>query len=207
MYIPDHYKNENQAELIGFIHENPFGIIVIQGENAPIASHIPFMIKGSPEDGYHLVGHLSKKNQIAQLLKNSMSVLIIFNGPQHYISSSWYKEEEVPTWNYIAVHAYGSVSIQSDSALLDSLHELVAQHEKLEKNPVDLTKMRPETINQYKGVIGFTISINTLEGAYKLSQTRKEDHQSIERELADKNNFQATEISNAMKKTNQFPSK
>jgi transcriptional regulator len=207
MYIPNHYKNENQAELIDFIHENSFGIIVIQGENAPIASHIPFMIKGSPEDGYHLVGHLSKKNQIAQLLKNSMSVLIIFNGPQHYISSSWYKEEEVPTWNYIAVHAYGSVSIQSDSALLDSLHELVAQHEKYEKNPVDLTKMRPKTINQYKGVIGFTISINTLEGAYKLSQTRKEDHQSIERELADKNNFQATEISNAMKKTNQFPSK
>ena len=207
MYIPNHYKNENQAELIDFIHENPFGIIVIQGENAPIASHIPFMIKGSPEDGYHLVGHLSKKNQIAQLLKNSMSVLVIFNGPQHYISSSWYKEEEVPTWNYIAVHAYGSVSIQSDSALLDSLHELVAKHEKYEKNPVNLTKMRPETINQYKGVIGFTISINTLEGAYKLSQTRKEDHQSIERELADKNNFQATEISNAMKKTNQFPSK
>lgn len=207
MYIPNHYKNENQAELIDFIHENPFGIIVIQGENAPIASHIPFMIKGSPEDGYHLVGHLSKKNQIAQLLKNSMSVLVIFNGPQHYISSSWYKEEEVPTWNYIAVHAYGSVSIQSDSALLDSLHELVVQHEKYEKNPVNLTKMRPETINQYKGVIGFTISINTLEGAYKLSQTRKEDHQSIERELADKNNFQATEISNAMKKTNQFPSK
>lgn len=207
MYIPNHYKNENQAELIDFIHENPFGIIVIQGENAPIASHIPFMIKGSPEDGYHLVGHLSKKNQITQLLKNSMSVLVIFNGPQHYISSSWYKEEEVPTWNYIAVHAYGSVSIQSDSALLDSLHELVAQHEKYEKNPVNLTKMRPETINQYKGVIGFTISINTLEGAYKLSQTRKEDHQSIERELADKNNFQATEISNAMKKTNQFPSK
>ena len=207
MYIPNHYKNENQAELIDFIHENPFGIIVIQGENAPIASHIPFMIKGSPEDGYHLVGHLSKKNQIAQLLKNSMSVLVIFNGPQHYISSSWYKEEEVPTWNYIAVHAYGSVSIQSDSALLDSLHELVAQHEKYEKNPVNLTKMRPETINQYKGVIGFTISINTLEGAYKLSQTRKEDHQSIERELADKNNLQATEISNAMKKTNQFPSK
>lgn len=207
MYIPNHYKNENQAELIDFIHENPFGIIVIQGENAPIASHIPFIIKGSPEDGYHLVGHLSKKNQITQLLKNSMSVLVIFNGPQHYISSSWYKEEEVPTWNYIAVHAYGSVSIQSDSALLDSLHELVAQHEKYEKNPVNLTKMRPETINQYKGVIGFTISINTLEGAYKLSQTRKEDHQSIERELADKNNFQATEISNAMKKTNQFPSK
>ena len=207
MYIPDHYKNENQAELIGFIHENPFGIIVIQGENAPIASHIPFMIKGSPEDGYHLVGHLSKKNQIAQLLKNSMSVLIIFNGPQHYISSSWYKEEEVPTWNYIAVHAYGSVSIQSDSALLDSLHELVAQHEKHEKNPVDLTKMRPETINRYKGIIGFTISIDTLEGAYKLSQTRKEDHKSIESELADKNNSQATEISNAMKKANQFPSK
>ena len=84
---------------------------------------------------------------------------------------------------------------------------MVAEHEKHEKNPVDLTKMRPETINQYKGVIGFTISINTLEGAYKLSQIRKEDHQSIERELADKNNFQATEISNAMKKTNQFPSK
>ena len=67
--------------------------------------------------------------------------------------------------------------------------------------------MRPETMNQYKGIIGFTISIDTLEGAYKLSQTRKEDHQSIERELVHKNNFQATEISKAMKKANHSPSK
>lgn len=207
MYIPDHYENKNQEELIHFINENPFGIIVVQGENAPVASHIPFMVKGSSKDGYQLVGHLSKKNQIAQLIKKALPVLVIFNGPQHYISSSWYKQEEVPTWNYIAVHAYGSIAIQSDKALLDSLHELVAKHEKHEKNPVDLKKMRPETINQYKGIIGFTISIDKLEGAYKLSQTRKEDHQSIESELAQKDNFQATEISKAMGKVNHTPSK
>ena len=114
MYIPDHYENKNQEELIHFINENPFGIIVVQGENAPVASHIPFMVKGSSKDGYHLVGHLSKKNQIAQLIKKALPVLVIFNGPQHYISSSWYKQEEVPTWNYIAVHAYGSIAIQSE---------------------------------------------------------------------------------------------
>ena len=67
--------------------------------------------------------------------------------------------------------------------------------------------MRPETINQYKGIIGFTISIDRLDGAYKLSQTRKEDHQSIESELAQKDNFQATEISKAMGKVNHTASK
>ena len=77
MYIPDHYENKNQEELIHFINENPFGIIVVQGENAPVASHIPFMVKGSSKDGYHLVGHLSKKNQIAQLIKKALPVLVI----------------------------------------------------------------------------------------------------------------------------------
>ena len=67
--------------------------------------------------------------------------------------------------------------------------------------------MHPETNIEYKRIIGFTISIDKLEGAYKLSQTRKEDHQSIESELAQKDNFQATEISKAMGKVNHTPSK
>lgn len=200
MYIPEHYQNKDTQSLINFIINNPFGIIVVQGAQAPIASHIPFMVKGNAIEGYTLVGHLSKKNEIASILKDALSVLVIFNGPQHYISASWYKEEEVPTWDYIAVHVYGSVTIQSDESLLCALHELVKYHEREEKNPADLNKMRPETLNQYKGVIGFTITINELEGAFKLSQTRKEDHESIQKELKNKGTSQATEIAKAIKK-------
>jgi len=73
MYIPDHYENKNQEELIHFINENPFGIIVVQGENAPVASHIPFMVKGSSKDGYHLVGHLSKKKSNSTINQKSIA--------------------------------------------------------------------------------------------------------------------------------------
>lgn len=198
MYIPKHYQNNNQKTLVSFIKANPFGILVTQGGAAAWATHIPFMIKGNAANGYELLGHLSKANAQWQAFEHQKQVLVIFNGPQHYISASWYKEEEVPTWDYIAVHATGKISVLPQEALLVHLHELVHEHEKEEKNPVSLEKMSERTKSQYKGVVGFSIKITKLEGAYKLSQTRKEDHLAIKKALCQKDSFQAKEVAKAI---------
>jgi transcriptional regulator len=200
MYIPKHYQNNNQEALIAFIKAHPFGILVTQGESAPWATHLPFMLRGDAQSGFHLVGHLSKANPQWKAFANQKEVLVVFNGPQHYISASWYKEEEVPTWDYIAIHAYGPITIMNDEELITALHQLVNHHEKGEKKPLDLSKMSLQTLEQYKGVIGFSIAVNKLEGAYKLSQTRKEDHSNIATELLEKESFQATEIAKAIQR-------
>ncbi len=200
MYIPKHYQNNNEQELVSFIKEHPFGILVTQTEGAPWATHLPFMLQGDATHGYTLLSHLSKANEQWQHFEDQKEVLVIFNGPQHYISSSWYQEEEVPTWDYIAVHVYGEIEIMDEASLKKALHELVQIHEKEEKNPVDLGKMSPHTQAQHRGVVGFSININKLEGAYKLSQTRKEDHPEIIRELENKESPQAKAIADAIKK-------
>lgn len=203
MYIPKHYQNNDEQELVSFIKEHPFGILVTQGNNAPWATHLPFIIQGNTTDGYTLVSHLSKANLQWEDFKNQKEVLVIFNGPQHYISASWYGEEEVPTWDYIAIHAYGEIEIMDEEALKKALQELVHTHEKKEKNPVDLSKMSPHTQSQYKGVVGFTVQVKRFEGAYKLSQTRKKDHPSIIKELKEKKTPQATAVAKAIEKENK----
>jgi len=105
MYIPDLYKNENQQEIEHFLHENGFAILVNQTNGKLWGTHTPLFLE-KQNNKLILSGHISRENQQAKSLINSDEVLAIFNGPHTYISSSWYDHENVPTWNYIAVHVY-----------------------------------------------------------------------------------------------------
>ena len=126
-------------------------------------------------------------------------MLCIFNGPHAYISSSWYKEEEVPTWDYIAVHVYGKLSVLDENATMGSLQRLVDRYEKDSANPMSLHDFSSKTLRQVKGIIGFQIEINTIQAAYKLSQTRSEDHASILKNLKERG-VTATEIARHIEK-------
>lgn len=179
MYIPHYYKNENLEEIKAFLQENSFGILINQVDGRPWATHIPLELDKSVEGKDLLVSHLAKANPQAQNLKNGAEVLCIFNGPHAYVSSSWYAEEEVPTWDYIAVHVYGTVTLLTEQETKQSLHKLVAKHEKTSENPISLSDMSPNTLKQVKGVVGFQIEIREIQAAYKLSQTRPEDHPKI----------------------------
>ena len=183
MYIPHHYKNENLEEIKEFIRQNSFGILVNQLDGIPWATHIPMELETNADGKDVLVGHIAKANPQWKSFRDQATVLCIFNGPHAYISSSWYKEEEVPTWNYIAVHVYGTLSTLTEAATMEALHRLVDKYEKQSKNPVSLQRMSPKTLRQVKGVVGFQIEISSIQAAYKLSQTRREDHPKILTEL------------------------
>ena len=199
MYTPSHYKNENLDEVREFLKQNSFGILINQTDGRPWATHIPLELDVDDEGKDILVGHISKANPQWKSFKGNEEVLAIFNGPHSYISSSWYKEEEVPTWNYIAVHVYGKIQILNDEAVLDSLHKLVDKYEKASTNPVSINNLSHKTMRQIKGIVGFQIGITDIHATYKLSQTRPEDHPKIIEELQKTNNPGSHEIANIIK--------
>ena len=200
MYIPHYYKNENLDQVKEFIQQNSFGILVNQLDGKPWATHIPLELETAKNGKEVLVGHIAKANPQWKAFGNNTTVLCIFNGPHTYISSSWYKEEEVPTWNYIAVHVYGTLSILAEEETMEALHRLVEKYERPSENPVSLQDMSPQTLRQVKGVVGFQIEIDAIQAAYKLSQTREQDHERILAELKKKGDAASRSIADHMDK-------
>ena len=111
MYTPEIYKNENQEEIKKFLQENSFGILINQTNGKLCATHIPLELETTKEGKDILWGHISKENPQWNGFIDNDQILAVFSGPHSYISSSWYDHENVPTWNYIAVHVYGKIKI------------------------------------------------------------------------------------------------
>jgi transcriptional regulator len=200
MYIPEHNKNENWNEIKDFIRQNSFGILVNRYDNKPWATHIPLELEVNENGKDVLVGHIAKANPQWKAFSENEEVLCIFNGPHAYVSSSWYKEEEVPTWNYIAVHVYGKPKILDEALVMASLHRLVDKYERASKNPISLQNMSPKTLRQVKGVVGFQIEITDIQAKYKLSQNRENDHERIIEELGERQDAGSKAVSEHMKK-------
>ena len=200
MYIPELYKNENQEEIHKFIHDNGFAILVNQTNGKLWATHIPLVLE--EKDGKQiLVGHVSKLNPQGESFKTNDDVLAIFSGAHTYISSSWYDHENVPTWNYLAVHVYGKVTILNHEETVNSLKQLVDKYEVISKNPVRLEDFSEKTMREARGIIGFTIEITSIEAVKKMSQNRDaKNYQNIIQELEKTKDNQAIAVAEEMKK-------
>jgi len=203
MYIPEQYKNENISEVRNFLTENSFGILVSQVDGKPWATHIPLELDSDNEGNDILVSHIAKANPQWKQFSEATEVLCIFNGPHSYVSSSWYKDEEVPTWNYISVHVYGTLKIIDEQAVIASMHKLVDKYEQNSECPISINNLSSKTMRQVKGVVGFQIKITEIQAAKKLSQGREQDHPRITEEL-EKRGPDSIAISKEMKK---LPSK
>lgn len=203
MYIPHYYKNENVEEIRDFLTNNSFGILINTLDGKPWATHIPLELMTDSEGKDVLEGHIARANPQWKSFNDAQEVLCIFNGPHSYVSSSWYKEEEVPTWNYIAVHIYGKLKILSEEETMLALHRLVDKYERESARPISLNDMSPKTLRQVKGVVGFQIEISEIQAAYKLSQTRTEDHKKIIEELDSRNDSGSKEIAKHIKDSSQ----
>ena len=138
MYIPEIYKNENQEEIIDFLKKNSFGILINQNNGNIAATHIPLELEINENGKQYLEGHISKENPQWKSFENDNSILAVFSGPHSYISPSWYDHENVPTWNYIAVHVHGKVKILDDKRAILSLKKLIDKYESNSKNPIKI---------------------------------------------------------------------
>jgi transcriptional regulator len=201
MYIPELYKNENQEEIQNFIHQNGFGILVNQTDGKLWATHIPLVLETNKSGEQILVGHVSKLNPQAASFINDNDVLAIFSGAHSYISSSWYDHENVPTWNYLAVHVYGKVSVLTHEQAVNSLKKLVDKYEAKSEKPVRVDNLSEKTMREARGIIAFEIVITSIEAVKKLSQNRDDkNYQNIVSELEKTNENQSITIATEMKK-------
>lgn len=201
MYIPKQFKVHDFEEVREFIQRHSFGTLVTTRKGKPIAAHLPFQLVKEEED-YYLTGHMAYGNPQWRTFENGEDVLAIFQGPHAYISSSWYEQENVPTWNYQAVHIYGAAQILTDLELEQDLALLLKKNEHHRKNPVLWDTLSPELLaKELKGIIGFKIKVNEIQAADKLSQNRHEtDYRTIIKKLQEEQSMNAHEMAEVMKK-------
>ncbi|MFM2369040.1 MAG: Protease synthase and sporulation protein 2 [Bacteroidota bacterium] len=201
MFIPDSYKNENQEEIKKFLQENSFGILINQTDGKLCATHIPLELDTNKDGNQILFGHISKENPQWKGFTDNDRILAVFSGSHSYISSSWYDHENVPTWNYIAVHVYGKIKIIEGDAVVESLKKLVDKYEQNSKNPVRVADLSKKTMMQTRGIVAFEIEITEIQATRKLSQNRDEkNYQNIISELEKTEDIQAIAVANEMKK-------
>ena len=177
MYTPNYFKIENRQEAIDFIKRFSFGTLITIEDGLPIASHIPFTLR-TDGDKQVLTSHIAIANSQCKTLLAGKA-LAIFTEPHAYISPSHYEKElNVPTWNYVAVHAYGNVTIiEDEQAKLAMLKDMITFYndvkylEQWETLPMDFK------LKMIKGLVGFDITVDDLQGKQKLSQNRTDTEQ------------------------------
>jgi transcriptional regulator len=197
MYTLAFARNESEEDLKDFIRKNGFGIVVSTVEGKLWATHIPLILIGDK-----LQGHISRGNKQWRALPQNEEVMVIFQGPNTYVSSSWYDHENVPSWNYIAVHVYGKAHIQSEEELIESLRQLTKKYEQDSVHPVSVDTMSEKFLHtELRGTVGFEIAIERMEASYKLSQNRDEkNHTQIISELEKRGDHNAVSVANEMRK-------
>ena len=204
MHIPTRYKNENPEEIRSFLRANSFGVLVSSKNDEILATHIPLIFETKQDGKEILHAHISKVNDQVAHLEDGTEVLCIFNGPHSYISSSWYDFEEVPTWNYIAVHVRGALRILDKEGLRNSVKSLMDKYETGQEKPVRMEGLSEKTLKQMEGIVGFEIEITSIEAAYKLSQNMNDkNHKGIVSRLRENNNPTEKAIADAMEKSRE----
>jgi transcriptional regulator len=176
MYIPSFNTFPDKQEVISFMQKYSFGTIVTSVNNLPVATHLPFLID-QKDDQVIISSHFAKANPQSKDILNS-DILVIFTEPHAYISPKNYeKDANVPTWNYIAVHAYGKARVlQTEQEHLDLLERTIKNYEADYYNqwmqlPVEYRS------KMIKGITGFEILVTDLQAKSKLSQNRSATEQ------------------------------
>lgn len=199
MYISKLYREEDREKILEFLKQNEFATLVTYDGEKPTASHLLMEVV---EDGERLFvnGHMSRTNPLWKTFEKNPEVLVIFQGPHTYISPTWYNHVNVPTWNYQAVHVYGSPRIVTDHAeAYNLLSKLIKRHEaenqyKLETLPQDFVA------KEMKGIVAFQIEATRIEANYKLSQNRNdEDYHNIVSRLEERDDEMSHGVAEAMK--------
>lgn len=198
MYIPNYFKITDETIAYDIMKEHSFASLISQNNGMPFATHLPLMLN---KENTYLYGHFARPNPQWTDIQNQ-TVLAIFHGPHCYISPSWYETNKaVPTWNYVTVHVYGEVELLEDEhELMNSLLEMVLKYEAPDSS-YRLQDVDGEFLTgMNKGIQGFKIKINKIEGKAKLSQNHSTQRQELVIEQLDQ--FSSTDekqISSLMK--------
>jgi len=179
VYLPPAFREDRLDALHAVIRNAGLATLVSLTDTGLVASHVPLLLDPEPAPYGTLIGHLARPNPQATQSHAEPEALAIFHGPEAYVTPSWYATKRatgkvVPTWNYVAVHAYGPLRFFDDPArLLEIVTRLTERHEAPRAAPWAVADAPAEFIaGMLRGIVGFEMPITRLEGKRKMSQNR-----------------------------------
>lgn len=180
MYVPAHFLEARTEALHRMIVDHPLGTLVSHGDDGLDANHLPFELDASRGPHGTLTGHVARANPVWQSVADGDHVLVIFHGPAAYVSPNWYPSKheshrQVPTWNYVVVHAHGRVVVRDDPRFVRGVvARLTRVHEAAEPKPWKMGDSTPDFIDSMlEKIVGIEIEITRLVGKSKLSQNKE----------------------------------
>ena len=204
MYVPKYNQLEDQAALLAYMRAYSFAALATSGPGGLTATHLPFVIE---EDGGRitLLAHMAKANPQWRDFAAGVEALVIFMQPHAYVSPRLYdSRQNVPTWNYVAVHAYGRpVLIEERAAKIALQQKLIRQHD-----AAYLTQMAELPASyldaRLAAIVSFSIAVTRIDARYKLSQDKNPaERERIARELEASGDSMAAETARLMRKHNR----
>eukprot|EP01037_Dinobryon_pediforme_P036156 gene36156-42963_t len=207
MYLPSHFEENRSEQLHALLRQHPLGLLITQnGAGELAANSIPFMLETDPDGGPGILrGHVARANPLWKEARTDVDSLVVFQGPQAYISPSLYPSKEatgkaVPTWNYIMVQARGKLNIVDDAAWLHAfVTRLTERHEAERPAPWAVSDAPTDYIDSMlKAIVGIEIKLSTLQGKWKVSQNRSSaDQQGVVTGLQRQGDAQAQAMAQA----------
>lgn len=180
MYLSKDFKEERVPVLHEAIRQTRLGTLVTLGADGIEASHVPMLVDPEPQPFGTLKGHVARANPQWRRAAREVPALAIFLGPDAYITPAWYETKRrngkvVPTWNYVAIHAYGPLTFYEDAdRLLALVTQLTETHEAGRDQPWAVSDAPKDFIaGMLKAIVGFELPIARLEGKWKMSQNRE----------------------------------
>ncbi|NML23173.1 hypothetical protein HHL16_20010 [Pseudoflavitalea sp. G-6-1-2] len=176
MYNLPQYVEKDAAELLSFMQQHPFATLIgSDADGCPVATQVPLLIRKEGEE-IRLLGHIMRKTDHHLAFEQNPRVLALFTSPHCYVSPSWYSNQRSGgTWNYMTVHARGTVSFTSDAELAAILRETQNSFENNPASPSNFEQLSEGYVAPLlKAIVGFEIKITSLEAVFKLSQNRDE---------------------------------
>ena len=203
MYVPAAFAETDLTALHDFIERHSFGLLVSQAGGLPFASHLPFLLEREAGPCGALVGHMARANPQWREAAGQ-AVLAVFSGPHAYVSPTWYEAGQVvPTWNYVAVHAYGRVRVVEDeAALLDIVRRSVEVYERNMPRPWSFEGSGAYAERRLAHIVGFRVEVERIEGKWKLNQNHPaERRRKVIRALTERGDENALAVAALMRRT------
>lgn len=203
MYIPKLFHETSWPEIRQVIEGNTFATVVTCNEGLPTATHVPLRLVESADGTAKLQGHMARANAHWKILERGERSLVIFTGPDSYVSPRWYDHVNVPTWNYVAVHVYGKSRLVTDTKEAQELMKgLVDRYEggveperryTVEGLPADFLE------SQMRGIVAFEILVDEIQASFKLSQNRdQKNYENVIAELRNRTDQKSHDIAQIM---------
>ena len=201
MYKFPYFTEPDEGKVFDFMQKNSFAIITGILNNVPVATHVPLEIK-KIDGKLVFTGHIMKGTDHYKAFSENEKVLVIFSGPQCYVSASWYVTKNVAsTWNYMDVQAKGKIKFTNDESTKKIIKDITDKYEDAESEAA-FNKLPKDYVERLsKAIVGFNIEVESVENVFTLSQNHDEQtRKQIIENLKKSNDFNSNEIAIEMEK-------